>query len=70
MRITPPTTPPAIAPAWLLDWEGLGVAVGGAVGGAPAEDVLVAGGVVTPEAPKIAPGPISGLSISNVGVRQ
>ena len=69
MKITPPTTPPAIAPAWLLEWEGLGVAVGGA----PAEDVLVedvvAGGVDTPEAPKIAPGPISGLSISNVGVR-
>jgi len=68
--IIPPTTPPAIAPAWLL-WEGLGDAVGRAVG--PAKDALVegvlAGGVDTPEAPKIAPGPISGLSVSNVGER-
>jgi hypothetical protein len=48
------------------------------VGGAPAEDVLVEGVLVrgvpaeevdTPKAPKIAPGPNSGLSISNVGVR-
>jgi len=45
--------------------------VGRAVG--PAKDALVegvlAGGVDTPEAPKIAPGPISGLSVSNVGER-
>jgi hypothetical protein len=32
---------------------------------ADAEDVLAAESVYTPEAPKIAPGPYSGLSISN-----
>ena len=56
---TPPTTPPAMGPAWLLECEG----VGDAVEDAPAEDVN------TPEGPKNAPGPYSGLSISNVGVR-
>jgi hypothetical protein len=40
------------------------------VGGPLAEDVdVLAEDVDTPEAPKIAPGPYSGLSISNVGVR-
>jgi hypothetical protein len=57
----PPMTPPAMAPAWPPECEGVEDGV---------EDALaVAEDVYTPEAPKIAPGPYSGLSISNVGVR-
>jgi hypothetical protein len=67
-----------MTPVWLLDCEG--VTVGGAVGGMPAEDVLAEDvlaedvrvdvvAVDTPEAPKIAPGPYSGVSILNVDVR-
>jgi len=53
----PPTAPPAIAPALdLLPFEG-GIGDGDPVEDAPAEDVY------TPDAPKIAPGPYSGLSI-------
>jgi hypothetical protein len=58
----PPMMPPAMAPAWLPECD----CVGGAVALAeevPAEDVY------TPEAPKIAPGPYSGVSISNVRLR-
>jgi hypothetical protein len=72
----PPTVPPAMAPAWLPECE----CVGGAVEleDALAEEVLaeevlaegvLAENVYTPEAPKIAPGPYSGVSRSNVGVR-
>jgi hypothetical protein len=65
----PPMTPPTMAPAWLPECECLG----GTVEDALAEDVVteevLAEDVYTPEAPKIAPGPYSGLSISNVGVR-
>jgi hypothetical protein len=58
----PPMTPPATALAWPPECEGVEDAVEDAL--AEAEDVY------TPEAPKIAPGPYSGLSsISNVGVR-
>ena len=53
-----PVTPPAMAPAWPPECED----AEGAVGDALAEDVY------TPEAPKIAPGPYSGVSRSNVGV--
>jgi hypothetical protein len=56
----PPMTPPAMAPAWPPECEGVEDGVEDALG--EAEDVY------TPEAPKIAPGPYSGLSISNVGV--
>jgi hypothetical protein len=74
MRITPPATPPAIGPPWPLEWEGLGSAVEDTLAeDVLAEDVLaedvLAEDVNTPEAPKIAPGPYSGLSTSNVGVR-
>jgi hypothetical protein len=58
----PPTVPPAMAPAWPPECE----CVGGAV---ELEDALPAEDVYTPEAPKIAPGPYSGVSRSNVGVR-
>ena len=60
-----PTVQPAMVPAWLPEFE----CVGGAVEleDALAEDVL-AEDVYTPEAPKIAPGPYSGVSRSNVGV--
>jgi hypothetical protein len=62
----PPMMPPAMAAAWLPECE----CVGGAV---ELEDALTeevpAEDVYTPEAPKIAPGPYSGVSISNVGVR-
>ena len=51
----PPITPPAMAPAWPPEREAVEDAV---------EDVLAeAEDVYTPEAPKIAPGPYSGLSI-------
>jgi hypothetical protein len=51
----PPTTPPAIAPVFeLLPFRAV---VGDAVEDALAEDVY------TPDAPKNAPGPYSGLSI-------
>jgi len=60
----PPMTPPAMAPAWPPECEGLEDGV---------EDTLVDDVVTpevdTPEAPKIAPGPYSGVSISNVSVR-
>jgi hypothetical protein len=36
---------------------------------ADAEEVLAAESVYTPEGPKTAPGPYSGLSISNMSVR-
>jgi hypothetical protein len=53
---TPPTTPPTIAPVFeLLPFRG--AVIGDAVEDALAEDVY------TPDAPKIAPGPYSGLSI-------
>jgi hypothetical protein len=62
----PPMMPPAMAAAWLPECE----CVGGAV---ELEDALTeevpAEDVYTPEAPKIAPGPYSGVSVSNVGVR-
>ena len=68
MRVTPtpPAMPHAIWPRELLEWEGLGGAVGGPLPEGAA-DALV--DVVTLEASIIAPGPYSGLSISNVGVR-
>jgi hypothetical protein len=53
----PPTTPPAIAPAFELLPFGGGVPVGD---GDPVEDAL-AEDVYTPDVPKIAPGPYSGL---------
>jgi hypothetical protein len=53
----PPTTPPTIAPVF----EPLPFG-GGVVGGDPVEDAL-AEDVNTPDAPKIAPGPYSGLSL-------
>jgi hypothetical protein len=53
----PPTTPPAMAPTFeLLPFEG-GVGDGEPVEDAPVEDVY------TPDAPRIAPGPYSGVSI-------
>jgi hypothetical protein len=56
----PPTTPPAIAPPCeVLPFEGPGVGDGVTV---ELEDAL-AEDVDTPAAPKIAPGPYSGLSI-------
>ena len=58
----PPTMPPTIGPIELLPFEG-GVRDGDPVEDAAAEDVPV----YTPDAPKIAPGPYSGLSIWNVG---
>jgi hypothetical protein len=60
----PPITPPAMAPVWPPECEG----VEGGVEDALADDVD-APDVYTPEAPKIAPGPYSGVSISNVSVR-
>ena len=73
-----PTTPPTIAPVFeLLPFEG-GVRVSD---GVDADNVLVGDGdpvedtarvevdVYTPDAPKIAPGPYSGVSISNVSGR-
>jgi hypothetical protein len=67
----PPTVPPAMAPAWLPECECVGDAV--ELEDALAEEVLaeavLAENVYTPEAPKIAPGPYSGVSISNVRVR-
>jgi hypothetical protein len=52
----PPMTPPAMAPAWPPEeCEGVEDGVEDAL--AEAEDVY------TPEAPKFAPGPYSGLSI-------
>ena len=51
----PPMTPTAMAPVWLPECEDVADAVEDAL--AEAEDVY------TPEAPKIAPGPYSGLSI-------
>ena len=51
----PPMTPTAMAPVWLPECEDVVDAVEDAL--AEAEDVY------TPEAPKIAPGPYSGLSI-------
>jgi hypothetical protein len=48
----PPVTPPAMAPAWPPECECVEDAV---------EDALA--DVDTPDAPKIAPGPYSGLSI-------
>ena len=65
----PPTTPPAIGPAWLPlpERECMGSAVEDALtDGVLAEDVL-AEDVYTPSAPKIAPGPYSGLSIIKRG---
>jgi hypothetical protein len=59
----PPTMPPAMAPPWLLECE----CVEGAVEDALAENEVTEGvlaeDVYTPEAPKIAPGPYSGVSI-------
>lgn len=67
--IAKPPILPAMAPTWLLECE----CMGGAVEDALAEDVVteeaLAEDVYTPEAPKIAPGPYSGVPISNVGVR-
>jgi hypothetical protein len=71
----PLTVQSAMVPAWLPECE----CVGGAVEleDALAEDVIaedviaedaLAEDVCTPEAPKIAPGPYSGVSRSNVGV--
>jgi hypothetical protein len=55
----PPTTPPAIAPAFeLLPFGGVG-----AMDGVPVEvEDALAEDVDTPDGPKIAPGPYSGLS--------
>jgi hypothetical protein len=53
----PPTTPPAIGPAFELLPFGDPVGVGD-----PVEDAL-APDVYTPDAPKIAPGPYSGVPI-------
>ena len=55
----PPMTPAAMAPAWLPECEDVADAVEDAVEVALAEVEVV----YTPEAPKIAPGPYSGLSI-------
>jgi hypothetical protein len=85
MEIIPvlPRTPP-IVPAWLPECEGVGGVVEDALEEEalteypPAEYALVefahagdvlAEDVYTPEEPRIAPGPYSGPSISNVGVR-
>jgi hypothetical protein len=59
-----PMTPPAMGPAWPPECEGVEDAVEDAL----ADDADTPD-VETPEAPKIAPGPYSGPSISNVGVR-
>jgi hypothetical protein len=75
----PPMTPAAMTPAWPAFEDGRGTmvestlvedvfAVDVLVGDVFAVNVLV-GDVYTPEGPKIVPGPYSGLSISNVGVR-
>ena len=59
MEITaiPPTAPPAIGPAWLPECECMGSDVEDALA-----DGVLAEEVYTPSAPKIAPGPYSGLS--------
>ena len=58
MIAIPPTTPHTIATAFKLLPFGRGVEDGVAE-----EDALAGEGVYTPEAPKIAPGPYSGLPI-------
>ena len=55
-----PMMPPAMAPACPPECKSVEGPVGVAL---PAEDVY------TPEGPKTVPGPYSGLSITNVGVR-
>ena len=59
----PPTTPPAIAPTFELLPFGAAVRDGDPVEDARAEEMA---DVYTPDGPKIAPGPYSGLSMSNV----
>ena len=64
----PPTVPPAMVPAWLPECECVMELEDALAEDVIAEDVL-AENVYTPEAPKIAPRPYSGVSISNVRVR-
>lgn len=64
----PPMTPPTTAPVWPPECEGVEDDVEDGVEEALADDVDTPG-VDTPEAPKIAPGPYSGVSMSNIGVR-
>ena len=67
-----PMTPPTIAPVFeLLPFEGDVRVPDGVDEDVPVGDALrVAVDVVyTPDGPKIAPGPYSGVSISNIGGR-
>ena len=77
MRTTPPAMLPAIMPVRALEWEGTGTGggkVGSGLGGvvegpSPLTEDVPVEDVITLETPIIAPGPNSGLSISNVALR-
>ena len=60
---------PMIEPRMACAWPPESDCVGGAVKIEDALTEVPAEDVYTPEAPKIAPGPYSGVSRSNVGVR-